>query len=186
MSNTLSTRFLELIILRVAWRVKSAYEWHNHVGYGLNAGLTLEEIAAIRDYPEGGNWSEEDELRHPALGRRADRRRHVERRRPGNAGQVFRQAPEDAPGLLDRPLCDDQLGAGRDGGDIEGGADQIGFDLKTASGKTPRQDLQARRNRGLGRDARLLRPAAVSPRRYPAARPGQFRLPQVDRTLGRG
>src|SRR5215468_2856688 len=52
MANTLDTRTLELIILRVAWRVKSVYEWHNHVGYGVNAGLTLDDIAAIRDFPE--------------------------------------------------------------------------------------------------------------------------------------
>ena len=61
MSNTLSTRHLELLILRVAWKVKSAYEWHNHVGYGLNAGLALDDIAAIRDYPAGGNWDEADD-----------------------------------------------------------------------------------------------------------------------------
>ena len=60
-SNTLATRQLELLILRVAWRVKSEYEWHNHVGYGIKAGLTLEEIAAIREAPEAGNWSEQDE-----------------------------------------------------------------------------------------------------------------------------
>ena len=61
MSNTLATRQLELLILRVAWRVKSDYEWHNHVGYGINAGLTLKEIAAVREPPEAGNWSEQDE-----------------------------------------------------------------------------------------------------------------------------
>lgn len=60
MSNTLPLRCLELIILRVAWKVKSAYEWHNHVGYGLNAGLSLEEIAAIRENPMDGNWNEQD------------------------------------------------------------------------------------------------------------------------------
>ncbi|MEY2926666.1 MAG: hypothetical protein RL367_1143, partial [Pseudomonadota bacterium] len=60
MESTLSTRQLEIIILRVAWRVKSAYEWHNHVGYGMNAGLTLDDIAAIRDFPAGGAWTEED------------------------------------------------------------------------------------------------------------------------------
>ena len=61
MHNTLSTRVLEIIVLRVAVRAKSAYEWHNHVGYGMNAGLTLEEIAAIRDYPEGGAFSESED-----------------------------------------------------------------------------------------------------------------------------
>ena len=47
MNNSLNTRQLEIIILRVAWRVKSAYEWHNHVGYAVNAGITLDEIAAF-------------------------------------------------------------------------------------------------------------------------------------------
>ncbi len=60
MSNSLALRELELLILRVSWRVQSAYEWHNHVGYGLNAGLTLEEIAAIREAPEARDWSERD------------------------------------------------------------------------------------------------------------------------------
>ena len=32
--NTLTTRQLEIIILRVSWLSKSEYEWHNHVGYG--------------------------------------------------------------------------------------------------------------------------------------------------------
>ncbi|HTZ69851.1 MAG TPA: carboxymuconolactone decarboxylase family protein, partial [Acetobacteraceae bacterium] len=59
-SNSLKTRELELIILRVAWRVKSEYEWHNHVGYALNAGLTLEEISALRQPPSEGSWNEQD------------------------------------------------------------------------------------------------------------------------------
>src|SRR6202007_2961774 len=42
MENSLALRQLELIVLRVAWRVKSAYEWHNHVGYAINCGITLE------------------------------------------------------------------------------------------------------------------------------------------------
>jgi 4-carboxymuconolactone decarboxylase len=60
MNNTLNTRQLEIVILRVAWRVKSAYEWHNHVGYAVNAGLALEDIAATRDFPAAGNWTPEE------------------------------------------------------------------------------------------------------------------------------
>lgn len=60
MNNSLAIRQLELVILRVSWNVKSAYEWHNHVGYALNAGITIEEIAAIREKIEDGNWSEQD------------------------------------------------------------------------------------------------------------------------------
>jgi 4-carboxymuconolactone decarboxylase len=58
MANSLNARQLEIVILRVSWRVKSAYEWHNHVGYAMNAGISLEEIAAIRDFPTAGNWIE--------------------------------------------------------------------------------------------------------------------------------
>jgi len=135
MTNTLSTRVLELLILRVAWRVKSAYEWHNHVGYGLNAGLTLEEIAAVREFP-AGEWDEQDRI--------------------GNARQIFRHPPENGPRPFDRPLCDDELGAfGVRSGNRSGrGSDRIRF----APGlrQDSRQDLQARRNRGLDRIARLL------------------------------
>jgi 4-carboxymuconolactone decarboxylase len=65
MGNTLSTRVLEIIVLRIAAKVKSAYEWHNHVGYGMNAGLTLDDIAAIRDWrpeaPADPRWTETEQ-----------------------------------------------------------------------------------------------------------------------------
>lgn len=60
MSNTLCARHLELLVLRIAWRVQSAYEWHHHVGYALKAGITLDEIKAIRTYPEGNDWAADD------------------------------------------------------------------------------------------------------------------------------
>lgn len=60
MHNSVPVRYLEILILRVAVRVKSAYEWHNHVGYGMNAGLTLEEIGALRDAPDSFPWPELD------------------------------------------------------------------------------------------------------------------------------
>jgi len=136
MSNTLSTRHLELIILRVAWLVKSAYEWHNHVGYGLNAGLTLEDIAAIRDFPDGGDWSAEDATILRSVGELIEQ---------GTLGD----ATWDALGtFLDkRQKMDLVFSIGHYvmtswalsafGVGIEGGADAIGFDLKTASGKSP-------------------------------------------------
>jgi alkylhydroperoxidase family enzyme len=39
----------ELVILRVAWRSRSAYEWHQHVRIGLGSGLTADEVAAVAD-----------------------------------------------------------------------------------------------------------------------------------------
>jgi alkylhydroperoxidase family enzyme len=39
----------ELVILRVAWRCRSAYEWHQHVPIALRMGLTPEQIALVAD-----------------------------------------------------------------------------------------------------------------------------------------
>lgn len=136
MSNTLPVRFLELIILRVAWRVKSAYEWHNHVGYGLNAGLTLQDIAAIRDYPEGGDWSEQDAIVLHSVDELIE------------SGTLSDATWETLTAFFDkRQMMDLIFSIGHYvmtswvlsamGVEIEGGADQIGFDLKTASGKIP-------------------------------------------------
>lgn len=136
MANTLSTRALELLILRVAWRVKSAYEWHNHVGYALNAGLTLEEIAAIRDYPSDWAWAEAD----AAIVRSVDEL--IDDGIIGDATWAVLDAHLDTRQKMDLVFSIghyvmtswalSSFGVG-----IEGGADPIGFDLRTASGKVP-------------------------------------------------
>jgi AhpD family alkylhydroperoxidase len=46
--STLPPRVRETAILRVAHRTGCAYEWVHHVGFGKEAGLTDEDIAAIR------------------------------------------------------------------------------------------------------------------------------------------
>jgi 4-carboxymuconolactone decarboxylase len=56
LGSTIPVRPRELIVLRTAWLVKCEYEWHYHVGYGLSAGMTLDEIAAIRDGAESAVW----------------------------------------------------------------------------------------------------------------------------------
>ena len=45
----LPRRDTELVILRVAWRCRSAYEWHQHVPIALRVGLTPDEVAAAAD-----------------------------------------------------------------------------------------------------------------------------------------
>ncbi len=60
LDSTLPARPRELVVLRTSWRLKSAYEWHYHVGYALKIGVTLEEIAAIKEFPAGGDWNEQD------------------------------------------------------------------------------------------------------------------------------
>lgn len=136
MNNTLSTRVLEIIVLRVAVKANSLYEWHNHVGYGMNAGLTLKEIAAIRDYPQGGDWSDSEDAVIGAVNELLDQ-------------SVISDATWQrlANHFDTRQLMDLVFTTGHYvmtswalssfGVPVEGGADTIGFDLKTASGKTP-------------------------------------------------
>jgi AhpD family alkylhydroperoxidase len=47
-SSTLPPRTRELAILRIAWRRRCQYEWAQHVLIARKAGVTEEEIAAIR------------------------------------------------------------------------------------------------------------------------------------------
>jgi AhpD family alkylhydroperoxidase len=47
-SSTLPPRIRELAILRVAHRRDCTYEWTHHVALGLQAGLSEDEIAAVR------------------------------------------------------------------------------------------------------------------------------------------
>ena len=56
LESTLPFRPREVAVLRVSWHLKSEYEWHYHVGYAIAAGMTMEEIAAIREGPESPVW----------------------------------------------------------------------------------------------------------------------------------
>ena len=51
--GTLPRRDTELVILRVAWRCGSAYEWRQHVPLALRAGLRADEIAGVAGEPYG-------------------------------------------------------------------------------------------------------------------------------------
>ncbi len=44
---TLTARQRELVVLRVAWRTRSTYEWLQHVRMAERAGITAGEVAAI-------------------------------------------------------------------------------------------------------------------------------------------
>jgi len=48
--NKLDTRLRELVIMRIAWTTKCAYAWFQHYRIALQAGLTTEEIVAVRDW----------------------------------------------------------------------------------------------------------------------------------------
>jgi alkylhydroperoxidase family enzyme len=48
MDGSLSARLREIAILRVGWRIGSVYEWSHHVPIARRAGLTDDELLAIR------------------------------------------------------------------------------------------------------------------------------------------
>ena len=53
----LGHRLRELAILRVTWRTRSTYMWHDHVRYALNAGLTEDDLASVTAGPDDDRWS---------------------------------------------------------------------------------------------------------------------------------
>ncbi len=59
-TNTTPLRCRELLTMRVAWLTKSEYEWHNHVGYCLNLGMSVDEILAIKEGASAACWNAED------------------------------------------------------------------------------------------------------------------------------
>jgi 4-carboxymuconolactone decarboxylase len=136
MSNTLNTRQLEIIILRVARLTNSAYEWHNHVGYGMNAGLTLEEITAIRDFPVGGAWVEEEAALLSACNEQIGQHRISDPSWAILARHFNRQQLMDMVFTIGHYAMT-SWAISSFGVPIEGGADAIGFDLKTKSGRAP-------------------------------------------------
>jgi len=54
---TIDAPLRELIILRVAWRTRSAYEWAQHTRIGLQAGLTVEQLHAVPDGAAAAGWT---------------------------------------------------------------------------------------------------------------------------------
>ena len=74
-SSTLEPRDRELLILRVGWLCDAEYEWGQHVIFGRSVGLTVEEIARIKEGPGASQWtpfesallSAADELHHDSF-----------------------------------------------------------------------------------------------------------------------
>jgi alkylhydroperoxidase family enzyme len=56
----LPLRDSELVVLGVAYVLRSRYEWAHHVAIGAKAGLSEEEIARVRIGPDALGWSEHD------------------------------------------------------------------------------------------------------------------------------
>lgn len=60
--GNLPPRVREIVILRVAWRTGSNYEWGQHVRIGLDSGLDEAEIAALAAEAAESTWSDADRL----------------------------------------------------------------------------------------------------------------------------
>lgn len=58
LGTTLSTRWREILVLRVATVRACAYEWAQHVLLGRDAGLDDDEIARIADAPDSPAWND--------------------------------------------------------------------------------------------------------------------------------
>jgi 4-carboxymuconolactone decarboxylase len=56
-SATLPVEQRELLILRVAWRTRSGYEWSQHRRMGAEAGLTAAQLDAIPSGPAAAVWT---------------------------------------------------------------------------------------------------------------------------------
>jgi 4-carboxymuconolactone decarboxylase len=53
----LDPRIRELLILRVAWRTRSEYEWNQHSRMGGEEGLTEAQLHAVREGPHSEVWT---------------------------------------------------------------------------------------------------------------------------------
>lgn len=58
--NTLSPREREIAILRTGYLAGSPYEWKQHVIIGKDAGLSSDEIEAIKEGADAKNWSDHE------------------------------------------------------------------------------------------------------------------------------
>jgi len=54
---TLEPRWRELVVLRVAWRTRSEYEWAQHVRMATRFAITADEVDAIAQGAEADRWS---------------------------------------------------------------------------------------------------------------------------------
>lgn len=136
MNNSIPLRQLELVILRVAWRVKSEYEWHNHVGYAINAGINLEEVGAVRDGAGAGNWDELDASVIALVDELIDTGR-VSDALWASLTKYYNKAQMMDLVFTVGHYVMTSWALSAFGVPLEGGADAIGFDLKTKSGAVP-------------------------------------------------
>jgi 4-carboxymuconolactone decarboxylase len=59
-SGVLPRRASEILALRAAWNCQSEFEWGHHSRYGLDAGLSQEEVDRLAGGSSGIGWSVEE------------------------------------------------------------------------------------------------------------------------------
>ncbi len=138
LNSTIAVRARELIVLRVGYRQKCEYEWHYHVGYGLTAGLTLEEIGAVRDGWQSPVWDgkEEDRIVLRAVDELIDNARIGDETWELLNRHFTRQQKMDLVFTVGNYMML-SWAAATFGIPVEEDQDLIGFDLKTRSGSDP-------------------------------------------------
>jgi len=63
----------ELVILRVAWRTRSGYEWNQHQRMAAAEGLSDAKLLAVRDGPDAAIWTPEERSMLRAVDEMIDR-----------------------------------------------------------------------------------------------------------------
>ena len=58
--NKLADREREVVAMRTAWSIKAGYVWSRHIPYGSAAGLTAEEMEALKKPISAHPWSDAD------------------------------------------------------------------------------------------------------------------------------
>jgi alkylhydroperoxidase family enzyme len=138
LASTIEVRPRELIVLRTAWLQKCEYEWHYHVGYALTAGLTMEEIAAIRDGWQSPVWDGKDEDRAVlrAVDELIDTSRMSDETYDALGAHFGKEQMMDLVFTIGNYVM---LGwaVATFGIPVEEGVDPIGFDLQRRSGREP-------------------------------------------------
>jgi alkylhydroperoxidase family enzyme len=143
MDSDISVRARELVVLRVAWHTKSEYEWHYHVGYAINGGITLDEIAATKADLGAHAWDEHDRAVLGAVDEL------IADSRIGDETWTTLARHFDTRQLMDLVFTVGNYVMtawviSSFGIQVEDGVDRIGFDLRTASGGTPHATFRPR------------------------------------------
>ena len=73
--TVLDIRLRELIVLRVAWRTGSAYEWAQHTRMGAHAGLSAEQLHAMPTGATNAVWTPVERALLTATDQMIDRHR---------------------------------------------------------------------------------------------------------------